>query len=199
VVRGVFIGSFDPVHLGHVHFAVSMAEKASLDQILVIPAHISPFKLNRPPISGHHRLEMCQLAFQGWGKASILDVEICRPPPSFTIDTLRELTRQKLGPLRLLLGSEVARSLAHWKDAKEIIQLARPLVAALRESADPHPWAADPISQELSRDVMILPEFDVSSTEVRSRLAQGQWCGHLLPQRVLDYIHHHHLYTNEEL
>lgn len=194
MVKGIYVGSFDPVHLGHVHFAVQACEIGGFDEIFVIPAHVSPFKMNRPPVDGSHRLAMCQLAFQGWPKARILSVEIDRSPPSFSSDTIRELQALHLGPLRLILASEIARSFHLWKDAATLVHLARPLVLKLRETSPPEPWPSDPISQTLAKQVIEIPSFDVSSTEVRERLRKGLWCGHLVPQNVLTYIHQHQLY-----
>jgi nicotinate-nucleotide adenylyltransferase len=198
VVRGIFIGSFDPIHLGHVHLAVLAKEVGNLDEVLIVPAHVSPFKLDQPPVDGYHRLAMCRLAFEGWAPVSFSSVDIDRPSPTYTIDTVRELKSPSSKAMRLILGSEVARTLYQWKEAESLMTLSDPLVLELREGPHPRPWPDDAISQELKRRMVRVPQFEVSSTEVRHRLRKGLWCGHLVPRNVLSYIQQHQLYSSKE-
>lgn len=173
-------------------------EVGNLEEVVVVPANVSPFKLEQPPVEGVHRLAMCRLAFEGWAPASFSSVDIDRPSPTYTIDTIRALSGSKSGPARLILGSEVARTLHQWKESEQLMALSDPLVLELREGPHPRPWSADPISQELKRRMIEVPQFEVSSTEVRHRLSRGLWCGHLVPRNVLSYIQQHQLYTSKE-
>ena len=198
MVRGIFIGSFDPIHLGHVHLAVVAKEVVNLEKVVVAPAHVSPFKLDQPPVKGSHRLAMCRLAFEGWAPALVSSVDIDRPSPSYTIDTVRELIAFQSGAFRLILGSEIARTLHQWREAEQLMALSNPLVLELREGPHARPWPSDPISQELKRRMIEIPQFEVSSTEIRDRLQRGLWCGHLVPRNVLRYIEQHQLYSSKE-
>ncbi len=196
MVKGVFIGTFDPIHLGHVQFAVRAQEWGDFEQILVIPAQVSPFKIDRPPVAGHHRLAMCRLAFEGWPLAKVLDIEVARSGPSFTIDTIRQLKKTEPSPLRLLIASELAEGFGAWKEAEMLCELAPPAVFAIRDFEKNRPNPRDPLAQVLCAQAVEIPSFEVSSTEIRERLRRGLWCGHLLPQNVLRYIHQHKLYPS---
>ncbi|MFZ4098834.1 MAG: nicotinate (nicotinamide) nucleotide adenylyltransferase [Chlamydiia bacterium] len=195
-MRGIYIGTFDPVHHGHVHLAVSLAEAAQLSEILVIPAHCSPTKLDHPPLPIHHRIAMAEKAFKPFPFIRVLDLEAQRPAPSYTIDTLRELERQGMAPMRLLLGSEVARTLHSWRSPEAIIELAPPIVWTLRESHPARPWPNDPISRACQAHLVELPEWECSSTQIRARVRAGLTCAHLVPASVWHYILEHGLYEH---
>src|ERR1700741_3811719 len=93
---GIYGGTFDPIHLGHLNLAIDMLEKRNLDEIWFCPAWISPHKLAKEPAAAaHHRLAMLQLAIAGIPQFRILDVEIQRQGPAYTVDTLRELIEQE--------------------------------------------------------------------------------------------------------
>ena len=164
------------------------------EEILLVPANVSPTKARQPPVAGHHRVRMCQLAFEGWSLLRVLDLDIQRSGPTYTIDTLQQIAQVEGPELRLIIASELARELHSWRHPDQLLQLAPPWVFSLREGPDPTSWHEDPISRILAAQVTVIPSFDVSSTEVRERLRHGQWCGHLVPQNVLHYIHEHQLY-----
>lgn len=182
---GLLGGSFDPIHKGHLQLALFLKEKGSLDEVLLIPAHISPFKTSAPPCAScQHRLSMIQLAIQGFPALSVSDVECRRLPPSYTIDTVRSLSSEPDLQLFLLLSSGSLQGFSSWKDAKELVQLAFPLIA------DTEPEISFPFpSQRFTMQGM-----KVSSTMVRDRLHRGLDCNELLPPLVLNYIFTHHLY-----
>lgn len=180
---GLFGGSFDPIHLGHLNLAVQLSEIHGLDEVLFCPAFCSPFKTNAPPVaSPHHRLAMLGLALQGIPHFKITTLEIDRKGPSYTIDTVRAL-QFKDTQLHLLLSEESAAHLDRWKEASELIKLAPPLIGARTQSS------------HTSQNITKIKVFEISSTQVRERLSLSRYCGHLVPERVLDYIRIHHLYT----
>src|SRR5687768_13709992 len=94
---GIFGGSFDPVHYGHLRLAEEAQEQAKLDQVLFIPTQVSPFKVGRTQIPGELRLKMLQLATESNPAFRVSDTELQRPGPSYTVDTLRELEREHPG------------------------------------------------------------------------------------------------------
>jgi nicotinate-nucleotide adenylyltransferase len=176
---GIFGGSFDPIHFGHLNLAIQMLERAPLDEILFCPALYSPFKEHhRPVASPEHRLAMLKLILTPFFR--VTSIELDRPGPSFTIDTLRELGCEK-GGYQLLLSEESAAQLHAWKDSSEIVKLAPPLVGS-RTGEGKH--------------TIQTPLFDISSTEVRRRLKKKLYCKHLVPSIVLDYIEEFGLYSN---
>ncbi len=165
---GFFGGSFDPIHFGHISLAVYLLEKYNLDQILFCPAAVSPFKTDAPPYSsGKHRVEMLKLALDV-PQFKISTLELDRGGTSFTIDTIRALSKEY--ELNLLLSDEAADGLVHWKDTEALQKMAPPLIG--------------PRSRE------------ISSTEIRKRLLKKLYCGHLVPGKALDYIQANQLYSS---
>lgn len=178
---GIFGGTFDPVHFGHLNLAVSLMETCSLDEVLFFPAGLSPFKESaRPTASAEHRLAMLALAVAPVKKFRLIDWEIKANGPSYTIDTVRRLSEDPSLELHLLIGEDHLATLSRWKEADELIRLAPPLVAA-REGKG-------------GGKTVKIPLFEISSTDVRQRLTQKKYCGHLVPASVLDYIQKHQLY-----
>ncbi len=179
-------GSFDPPHLAHIRLADFAARAASCDLLIFIPAARSPHKSASPFASGSQRTEMLRLAAQSLALPwTVCDIELRPAGPSYTVDTLAAL-RTELGPsvaLRLLLGSDQAAAFPRWKDPQRILQLAQPVVL-LRGN---HPL------EDLNPDwrALVLPDaprFEISSTDVRRRLAQGLSVTGLLEPAVESFI-----------
>jgi len=162
---GFFGGSFDPIHFGHITLAVQLMESHKLDEILFCPAFCSPFKKSTPPVaSGKHRLAMLKLALD-IPQFKITTIELDQAGPSYTIDTIRAL---QIEGVRLILSEEAAAHLSKWKDTEQLLRLAPPLIGPR--------------------------EVPISSTDIRARLKKKLYCGHLVPAKVLEYIHKHRLY-----
>lgn len=196
---GVFGGGFDPIHFGHIYLAIQMQEIHNLDEILFIPAYCSPHKLSKPPMaSGKHRLKMTALAIQGIPGFSVCDYEIKKASPSYTIDTLHMLKKsRKWGKcqLHLILAEDVLPAFSRWKEPEEILQLAPPLIGG-------RPGFNTQKGKKISKKFLQVFEkgftntkiMEISSTDVRERLKKGEYCGHLVNDKVLDYIFKYKLY-----
>lgn len=191
---GFFGGTFDPIHLGHLNLAINLYEKMGLDQILFSPANISPEKTIAPPLASNaHRKAMTQIAIEGIEGFSLLDMELEREGPSYTIDTIRCLMQEHPDcSFHLILGEDVLPGLPNWKDVALLLKLAPPLVGA-RPFDKPFPLPAE-ILPFIDQGRVDTPLMEISSTGLRERLLQKKYCGHLLPAKVLDYIHAHGLY-----
>lgn len=193
---GLFGGSFDPIHFGHLNLALTLLEAKKLDQIIFCPAHTSPLKKDEPPASSKEaRSAMVALAIEPIKQFSILNWEIDRPPPSYTIDTVRYLLSQEENrgaDLHLILGEDALQTLPRWKEVDELLRLAPPLIGsrAGHISAPLTPALATAVDAGLVR----IPVMEISSTEIRQRLSQNKFCGHLIPAQVLDYIYKNKLY-----
>lgn len=197
---GIYGGSFNPVHFGHLNLALEMLEKGGMDEVWFCPANASPHKLNELPISSQHRLEMLKLALEGVPNCCILESELHRPFPSYTIDTIEELLdNEKMNPLGhkffLLIGEDSLQSFPQWHRANELVQLIPLLIArrnrrqlSLAGDEDPNSHAG------FQRSFVETRTMEISSSEIRQRLAQGKCCLHLLPKKVLDYIEEYDLY-----
>ena len=189
---GFYGGSFDPIHLGHINVGVRILEAGLVDQILFSPAALSPAKTGAPPtVSGNHRLNMLQLALEDVPGCDPYDGEIQRGGTSFTIDTLQEIK----GELRLIVSEDAACTFDQWKEIDRLLEMAPPIVA-FRRQIDKKKFEnlSSSIKEKIEKGRIDTPAMDISSTEIRERLKKRLYCGHLLPGKVLDYIHQNTLY-----
>ena len=185
---GVFGGSFDPVHFGHLVVAEQAAERLHLAQVRFVPARCHPFK------AGHHaspedRAAMVAEAIQD-NPRFVLDArELDRPAPSYTADTLRALGTESPGDaLFLLLGADAAAELPAWHDADAIAKLATVAVVT-RPGVVPPP-------HRLIRAVVEVPGIDISATAIRDAVRRGESIRYLVPPAVEAYITRHGLYRD---
>jgi len=183
---GVFGGSFDPVHHGHLIAAVCLTEALELDQVRLVVARSQPFKEGRHRAGPEDRGRMVELAIEGFEGMMVDRQELCRPEPSYTVDTLRALHREYPGDeLVLLLGTDAARQLDRWHQPDEIRALAR--LEVFRRDGDPAP----------AQSSVVVPRMEISSTEIRERIASGRSIRYWVPDAVAEYIARHRLYRDE--
>ena len=184
---GVFGGSFDPVHRGHLAVARQAVAALKLDQVLFIPARTQPLKSRGPYAAPEHRVAMLKAAIEGH-PAFLLDLrELGRSGPSYTVETLRELILERpQDQLFLLIGADAARDLPRWHEAEQVGQLATIAVV-------PRPGALLP-ALPASMVTVTLDPVDVSATMVRTAAAAEQSIDQLVPKPVADYIAAHRLY-----
>jgi nicotinate-nucleotide adenylyltransferase len=189
---GVFGGTFDPPHVGHVAVAEDARKHLGLDRLLFVPAHVSPFKVGEAGITDAElRHRMTEAAIEGRQGLDVDRIELDRDPPSYTVDTLRALAgRTPEAELFLLLGADQWASFGRWKDAAEIAELATIVVLA-RDGTDP--GEIDPGVDVPWRSVDVR-RVDVSSTEVRERVREGRSIEGLVPGSVARIIEDHELY-----
>ncbi|MBA3236764.1 MAG: nicotinate (nicotinamide) nucleotide adenylyltransferase [Parachlamydiaceae bacterium] len=194
---GIYGGSFNPIHFGHLNLAIEMLEKHNLTKVYFCPAALSPFKQNEPAIEPHHRLTMVKMAIEGIPQFSILENELLRPPPSYMIDTLEELLvldkNKKIKPRYfLILGGDAILDLHRWHRIDEILALASPLTGMRPNTIA---FNKDHLIQEaVKKGVTLTRVLEISSTELRVRIGEKKYCSHLLPTKVLDYIYSNRLY-----
>lgn len=199
---GLFGGSFDPVHLGHVAAAGEAAGALGLEKVLMIPVGIPPHKLERTLAPAEDRLRMLELAAEGEELLEPCDIELRRPGPSYTIDTVRQLA-QGFGEgveLCLIFGSDAVGELPTWKMAEALFREARPVVL-LRPGLGPPRWEAlddlfgEDVLARLKQGVLLLEKTPaVSSTRVREAAASGGPLGGLVPGPVEEHIRSRGLY-----
>ena len=193
---GVFGGTFDPVHNGHVLPVEAAAMKFQLSRVLYLPARLSPHKQS-VPTDARHRVAMLALALAGRPDWSIDLEELDREPPSFTVDTLRSIrARHPEEELWLLMGTDTLAGFARWRDPSEILRLAR-VAAFLRE-----PFAGDGVRiPNVPGLADRLTVFDagsvkISATDIRNDLAHGRNVAGKVPAAVAEYITKHGLYSS---
>ena len=181
---GVFGGTFDPPHLGHLIVARDAAEGLALDRVLLVLAARPPHKAP-PAASAELRMEMLRAAVGDDPLLVASDVELRRAGPSYTVDTLRELQALEPGAeLTLLIGADQWRDLGGWKEPRAITRLAT--VAVMARSGE-NPEAVDPGLGVPCRPVPVT-RVDISSTELRARVRQGRSIRHLVPEAVRTLI-----------
>jgi nicotinate-nucleotide adenylyltransferase len=191
---GLLGGTFDPIHFGHIHLGISLQEAYNLDKVIVCPAYSSPLKTAYPQAS-EDRLAMVELAIEDLPSWEILDWEIHRKVPSYTIDTVRHLFKTELHHSRdklfLLLGEDLLPGLPKWKEVDELMELATPLIGCRRPERNTFD---NPFAEKISNGITPLNVLEISASDIRNRLKKGLYCNHLMPAKVLDYIKEHRLY-----
>lgn len=202
----LFGGSFDPIHNGHLAVAAYAGVHLNAAHIVFIPARRSPHKTDAPVADDASRLAMISLAIDGKGCFEVSDCELTRPEPSYTIDTI-EYFRCQYGPqaeLFWLIGADMVAGLPRWHRIQELLAACR-LCIMYRGGMD-RP-ALTPLAchfgpeavDRLKNDVIETPLVDISSTDIRARMAAGQSVADLVPPQVLRYIEQHHLYRNTKI
>lgn len=188
---GIFGGSFDPVHHGHLIVARAALEQLGLAEVRFVPAREQPFKRGRHRAPAADRLEMLRLATAGEAGFRVDGLELERPGPSYTVDTLRELAaREPARRFILLLGADAAREVSSWHEAAAIPGLAD--VAVLVRGGEGAPAVA-PGSR-----LVPVPAIEISATEVRRRVAAGLSIRYWVPDAVAGHIAARGLYRTEE-
>jgi nicotinate-nucleotide adenylyltransferase len=191
---GLFGGTFDPVHTGHLILAEACREQCRLDAVWFIPAATPPHKRHAEITHPEARVEMLQLAIGGNESFHVSHLELERGDVSYTIDTLRALSAEDpTRELFLMLGADSLNDLPHWRSPEEICRLALPLVARRPETPVPDFSAIAPLVsperlEEMRAHVVDMPRIGLSSSELRRRVAQGRSIRYLTPRAVEKYI-----------
>ncbi len=197
---GIYGGTFSPVHNGHVAAARAFMEQMWLDILYVIPTGISPHKVMKGDATAADRLEMCRLAFADIEGVIVSDLEIQREGKSYTVDTLRAMTREG-DRLFLLLGTDMLMTLDAWREPDEIFRLSYPVY--IRREADAALDAAivekiTAYHERFGKVVrrIVAPPLELSSSEIRAAHAGGQSIFDMVPPAVAAYVEAHGLYRD---
>ena len=197
---GIMGGSFDPVHVGHLIIAQDAVEKLNLSELIFVPASTPPHKQHLPLKNSFHRLKMLQLATEPIQNFSVSRQELDRGGISYSIDTLKELKHSYPAvTLVLIIGSDTLVDLHNWYRIDELLDLCE-VASFMRPGAT--------IFEQIGEEVKVPPHhkerllanlfethlIDISSTEIRARIAEGQGIHDLVPSEVERYIKEHGLY-----
>lgn len=187
---GLFGGSFDPVHTAHVALARLARDQLELDAVLWVPAG-QPWQKDRPLTAAHHRRAMVAQVLRHEPRFVLHDVELRREGPSYTLDTVTELQASEPGAqCFLIIGQDQYAGLHTWRGWRELLQ--RVVLAVAQR-----PGCSAVVSTEVaavSHRVVALPMMDISSTDIRRRVVEGQGIDGLVPPAVARYIEQHGLY-----
>lgn len=184
---GVFGGTFDPVHVGHLAIAHAALESLPLDRVLFVIAKRSPLKERGPVASEADRLRMLELAVAGEPRFAVSRAELDREGPSYTVDTLERLSGAD--DLFLILGGDAIADFPRWKDPARIGELAT-LAVAERPGAPAYLGAAPIVTFDA-------PRLDISSRELRARASRGRSLRYLVPEPAWNHIEARGLYRAE--
>jgi nicotinate-nucleotide adenylyltransferase len=186
---GLFGGSFDPVHLGHLLVAQAAREELALDRLFLIPAAQSPFKPGRTMAASSERMRLLRLAFAGQAWCELDDQEIVRGGVSYTIDTVQAVASRFSGvTLFYLIGADHVPTLPQWRDAANLAKLVEFVVIprpGQLQAAFPAPFRG--------RYLQGFP-IGISSSQIRARIKAGQTIEHLVPHPVAEAIANNRLY-----
>ena len=195
---GVFGGTFDPIHMGHLVVAEEAREQLGLDEVLFVPAGKPWFKSEMPVTDAKHRLAMVAMAVASNPAFRSSEIEMCRPGPSYTVDTL-ELLRDELGDdveFFVVLGADALSELERWRQPKRILELAT-VVGVTRPSHRSVDLGRLGASLGTAADRLRLlegPLIEVSGTDIRCRVHEGRTIRYLVPESVEAYVIEHGLY-----
>ncbi|MCY3990146.1 MAG: nicotinate-nucleotide adenylyltransferase [Caldilineaceae bacterium] len=194
---GVFGGTFDPIHIGHLILAVEARHQLRLDQIVLAPAGDPPHKPDSPISPLHHRLAMCRLAIADGNGIGISLIDAERPGPHYTSDMLR-LLREKVGAeakLYFLMGLDSLRDLPTWHEPEWLVHNCR--LVALRRHDVKIDWANLEAELPGVRErviVLEMPELGIASSDLRERVRAGRPIRYQVPREVERYISEQSLY-----
>lgn len=187
---GVFGGTFDPIHNGHLITAQAVKEIRGLDKIIFIPCHISPHKIDMFTASDRHRLNMISLAIQGAPYFEVSPIEIDKQEISYTVDTLREL-KKKYEELELIIGYDNILKFDTWKSPDDIMNLAKLIVLKRKVDAGPSRTVNTYFGMAEFVDT---PVIEISATDIRRRVKGKHPINFLVPPQVASYIQENKLY-----
>ncbi len=209
---GIYGGTFDPVHYGHLRPNLELCERLGLEHVRFIPAFLPPHK-DKPQTPADYRLQMVAQAIKNEARFVLDDREIKRGGASYTLDTLKSLRRDyPQNPLCLLMGMDAFKGLDRWYHWQEILDYAH-IVVSQRPGSDfhlPQSWPQvikqfyqqhqaerQPIGQTLCGTIRLeaVTQLEISATDIRQRLKNQQSIRFLMPESVINLIKYHHLYS----
>ncbi len=192
---GLFGGTFDPIHYGHLRLAEEAREFAQLDQVLFVPAARSPFRLEEPLTEAKHRLAMVRLAIASNPAFAVSEMEIQRGGISYTIETVEALQGEySEAELFLILGADSLQGFPQWYQAERLAQKVT-LLAGVRPPYDEKSvWQALP--DWVCQRTLLVPmtPLAISASAIRQKVRAGHSIRYLTPDDVIEYIRENHLY-----
>lgn len=198
---GIYGGSFDPIHLGHLNLATEIMEAHHLDEVWFCPAACNPLKEDQVLASASHRLEMIRLAIENEPRFKISEIELNRDGVSYTIDTVNELVASQKGKLdpdsfALILGEDSAKDFFKWRQPEAIVQSVKLLIGSRPNEKEKNKsfQGSDLVVQAIHQGLTPTRIMEISSREIRQRLLNKKYCYHLVPGKVMDYIVTNDLY-----
>lgn len=189
---GIFGGTFDPIHSGHIMIAEEVFKELNLDKIIFVPANIPPHKLHTKIANAQDRYNMTKLAVDYNDNFEVSDIEIKRQGPSYSIDTINELKKniKQDAEFYFIIGSDSISELRHWKDFDKLLKIVKFVVV----NRPRHGFEGIPVGALRIQ----LRGMDISSSKIRNRIKEAESVDSLVPEEVKKYITKKGLYKNEK-
>lgn len=189
MITGLYFGSFNPIHIGHMAIASFMVEFSKLEQLWFVVSPQNPLKEKKSLLQDYHRLEMVRLAIEDDERFRASDIEFRLPTPSYTIDTLAYLEEKYPDrEFQLVMGSDGLRTFHKWKHADLIVQKYHRLIY-------PRPGVDKDSIASLSNSTLVdAPMMEISSSFIRKAIKAGKDVRHLVPARAYTYMREMHFY-----
>ncbi len=198
----LFGGTFDPVHLAHLRMARMLADRLQLDRVLFMPTMLPPHKIKSSDTAASDRLQMCRLAAAQDARFEVSDLELSRGGASFTVDTLTELRKRfPLAEWYLLVGADMFMTFGSWYRFEEILQMATVCTVPREDitGEELRRYAATLPVEAARFEILDTPVGDISSTDIREKIAAKQPLSDLVPPAVERYILENRLYQEPEV
>lgn len=189
MITGLYFGSFNPIHIGHLAIANFMVEYSELEQLWFVVSPQNPLKEKKSLLKDYHRLEMVRLAVEDDERFRVSDIEFKLPTPSFTIDTLTYLEEKHPGrKFQLVMGADGLSTFHKWKHADLIVKKYHRLIYP-RPGTD-----LDTVAHLPNATLVNAPMMEISSSLIRKAIKEGKDVRHLVPARAYKYLREMHFY-----
>jgi nicotinate-nucleotide adenylyltransferase len=193
---GILGGTFDPPHIGHLKIALTVQSALELDEVLLLPANQNPLKQRRSSASTEHRLAMVKTMISKYEGLSLSDMEITRGGMSYTVDTLGELSMIRQAEFWFIMGADGLGTIAEWKGVPRLAKMCRLAIVLRPPITEENALTMVPEVFRDRCDFVQMDPMDVSSTEIRDRIARRKPVTDLVTPEVLRYIQEKRLYTD---
>lgn len=193
---GILGGTFDPPHIGHLKIALTVQSALELDEVLLLPANQNPLKQRRSSASTEHRLAMVKTMISKYEGLSLSDMEITRGGMSYTVDTLGELSMIRQAEFCFIMGADGLGTIAEWKGVPRLAKMCRLAIVLRPPITEENALTMVPEVFRDRCDFVQMDPMDVSSTEIRDRIARRKPVTDLVTPEVLRYIQEKRLYTD---
>jgi len=192
---GVLGGTFDPIHYGHLAAAEEARAKLSLREVIFVVVGLPPHKLDEEITPAEHRYAMVELAIASNPYFSLSRIDIDRPGPSYTVDTIALLQQQRTEEIYFIMGMDALMEIDTWHQPQRLIQLCR-LVAVERPDFVPDLGRLEAAVPGIAArtEIIEMPQMEISSTDLQRRVREGLPIKYQLPPQVEEYIYQHRLY-----
>ena len=189
MITGLYFGSFNPIHIGHLAIANFMVEFSDLEQLWFVVSPQNPLKEKKSLLQDYHRLEMVRLAIEDDDRFKASDIEFKLPTPSYTIDTLTYLEEKHPGrEFQLVMGGDGLRTFHKWKHADLIVQKYHRLIY-------PRPGTDQEAALQIPNATLVdAPRMGISSSFIRQAIKEGKDVRHLVPAKAYTYMREMHFY-----